>query len=40
MRQVLESIWSFLECIGRAKAAAALARHGMHKEARALMLKD
>lgn len=39
MRQFLKSVWSFLECLGRARASAILARQGLHKEACDLMIK-
>lgn len=38
MKKVLNTIYEILESIGRAKAAAALSRSGLHAEARALML--
>lgn len=39
MKSVLNTIYEILESIGRAKAAAALSRSGLHAEARALMIK-
>jgi len=36
MRKRIDSVWSFLVCLGRARAAASLARQGMHDEARRL----
>lgn len=38
MKKILNAIYEVLESMGRAKAAACLARHGRHKEAKALML--
>lgn len=39
MKRVLNAIYEILESIGRAKAAAALSRSGLHAEAKALMIK-
>lgn len=33
-------VWAFGESMGRARAAAGLARMGLYKEAKALMLKE
>ena len=33
-------VWNFGESMGRARAAAELSRQGLHKEAKALMLKE
>jgi hypothetical protein len=38
MKNFLNTIYEFFESMGRAKAAAHLARCGMHEEAKALML--
>ena len=38
MKQFLNAIYEVLESMGRAKAAACLARHGRHEEAKALLL--
>lgn len=38
MKLVFNVIYEILESIGRAKAAAALTRSGLHEEAKALML--
>jgi hypothetical protein len=38
MKKILNAIYEILESMGRAKAAACLARHGRHEEAKALML--
>jgi hypothetical protein len=40
MKRFINAVYTVLESIGRAKAASALARQGLHKEARALMLAD
>jgi len=32
--------WNFMESLGRARAAAELSRQGLHKEAKALMLRE
>ena len=40
MKSFLNAIYDILESIGRAKAAAALTRSGLHAEAKALMLAD
>lgn len=37
MKSFLNTIYEILESIGRAKAAAALSRSGLHAEAKALM---
>lgn len=38
MKKVLNTIYEILESIGRAKAASALSRSGLHAEAKALLL--
>jgi hypothetical protein len=38
MKRIFNAIYEILESMGRAKAAACLARHGRHEEAKALML--
>lgn len=40
MKKILITIYNIMQSMGRAKAAASLARHGRHAEARALMLAD
>jgi hypothetical protein len=40
MKKILNAIYEILESMGRAKAAACLARHGRHEEAKALLLQD
>jgi hypothetical protein len=40
MKKILNAIYEILESMGRAKAAACLARHGRHEEAKALMLTE
>jgi hypothetical protein len=40
MKKILNAIYEILESMGRAKAAACLARHGRHVEAKALMLTE
>jgi hypothetical protein len=40
MKLFLNAIYEILESMGRAKAAAHLAQHGHHAEAKALMLAD
>lgn len=40
MKKIFHTIYSLMECMGRAKAAACLARNGYHAEARAIMLRD
>ena len=40
MKRFLNVIYTVLESIGRAKAAAQMARCGKHKEAQAIMLAD
>lgn len=40
MKKILNTVWGLMAAMGRAKAAACLARHGYHAEARAIMLKD
>jgi hypothetical protein len=40
MKKILNAIYEILESMGRAKAAACLARHGRHEEAKALMLAE
>ena len=40
MKTFFDAIYEFFESIGRAKAAAALTRSGLHAEAKALMLAD
>lgn len=40
MKKIFHKIYTILESMGRAKAAACLARHGRHAEARVLMLAD
>jgi hypothetical protein len=36
MKTILNSIWSFLEAVGQARAAASLARQGRIEEAKAV----
>jgi hypothetical protein len=38
MKTIFNAIYEFFESIGRAKAAAHLSRHGLHAEAKALIL--
>jgi hypothetical protein len=38
MKQFFNTIYEILESLGRAKAAAALSRQGLHEEAKKLML--
>lgn len=38
MKKILNVIYEILESMGRAKAAACLARNGRHEEAKALMM--
>lgn len=40
MKKILRTIYSLMEAMGRAKAAACLARNGRHAEAKALMMHD
>jgi hypothetical protein len=40
MKKIFNAIWGLMEAMGRAKAAACLARHGRHAEAKALLLQD
>jgi hypothetical protein len=40
MKQFFNVIYEVLESMGRAKAAAALSRQGLHEEAKALILAD
>ena len=40
MRQILDSVWDFLVCMGRARAYGVLVRQGMYKEARALLFRE
>jgi hypothetical protein len=39
MKTIVNSIWSFFDAMGTARAAAYLARQGLHKEAAALYNK-
>jgi len=39
MKNFINTFYDFLHAMGKAKAATALARAGMHKEARDLMAK-
>jgi hypothetical protein len=38
MKQFFNTMYEILESLGRAKAAAALSRQGLHEEAKKLML--
>ena len=38
IKNFLSTLYEFFEIMGRARAAAHLARHGLHVEAKALML--
>jgi hypothetical protein len=38
IKNILSTLNEFFETMGRARAAAHLARHGLHAEAKALML--
>jgi hypothetical protein len=40
MKTFLNTLYEILESMGRAKAAACLARHGRNEEAKALMLAE
>jgi hypothetical protein len=40
MKKILNAIYEILESMGRAKAAACLARHGRYEEAKALMMAE
>jgi hypothetical protein len=40
MKRFFTAIYEVMESLGRAKAASHLARQGLHKEARKLMLAD
>ena len=39
MKNIVNTLWSFFDAIGTARAAAYLARQGLHKEAAALYNK-
>jgi hypothetical protein len=40
MKNFLNTLYEIAESMGRAKAAAHMARQGFHKEAKAIMLAD
>lgn len=40
MKNILNTIYDFIETIGRARAAAHLSRMGFHQKAKELMLAD
>lgn len=40
MKSIMQSIYSFLEDMGRVRAATHLARHGDHEGAKRIMMDD
>lgn len=40
MKNFMNRVLCFLESLGRARAASELARHGLHQEARRVMLAE